>query len=306
MENRAHALAAGLFTLLLGLGVIAVYAWFGGDTVQTKNLMLVSRYPVSGLNAQAPVRFRGVTVGKVVAINFDPVNPLSVLVEITVRSDTPLTQGSYAQLGSQGVTGLAYVILDDAGNKPAALAAAEGAIARIEVRPSFMDSMTDAGQQMLANFSQTATRINALLSDANQQQLVGTLRNIDQAAARVASVASGLEPTLRSMPALVGEAGIVLKRVDTLLVNLNQRVDAFERAAKGAGELTQSGVALSDAVMTETLPRLNQLADDLQQAVRGMERTLNDHNEQPHGLIFGRNPAPPGPGEAGFESKGGR
>jgi phospholipid/cholesterol/gamma-HCH transport system substrate-binding protein len=108
------------------------------------------------------------------------------------------------------------------------------------------------------------------------------------------------------MPVLVGDAGIVLKRVDTLLINLNQRVDAFERAAKGAGELTQSGVALSDAVMTETLPRLNQLADDLQQAVRGMERTLNDHNEQPHGLIFGRNPAPPGPGEAGFESKGGR
>ena len=34
MENRAHALAAGLFTLLLGLGVIAVSAWFGGDTVQ--------------------------------------------------------------------------------------------------------------------------------------------------------------------------------------------------------------------------------------------------------------------------------
>ena len=94
MENRAHALAAGLFTLLLGLGVIAVSAWFGGDTVQMTNYMLVSSHPVSGLNVQAPVRFRGVSVGKVVSISFNPLEPRSIQVEITVRSDTPLTKGT--------------------------------------------------------------------------------------------------------------------------------------------------------------------------------------------------------------------
>ena len=32
MENKAYALAAGLFTLLLGAGVIFVAMWFSGKT----------------------------------------------------------------------------------------------------------------------------------------------------------------------------------------------------------------------------------------------------------------------------------
>ncbi len=304
MENRAHALAAGLFTLLLGLGVIAVSAWFGGDTVETKNFMLVSRHPVSGLNAQAPVRFRGVTVGKVVAINFNPEDPLSILVEISIRADTPLTQGTFAQLGSQGVTGLAYVILDDKGNKPGALAGEDGKLARIDVHPSFMDSVTDSGQAMVENFNEVAKRVNTLLSDDNQKHLVSAVRNLDTMSARVSTLATSLEPTVRAMPALAADAGVALKRADALMANLNQRVEAFERAAKGAERLTDSGAALSDAVLTETLPRLNQLADELQRTARGIERTLNDIDEQPHSLIFGRNPLPPGPGEAGFSARG--
>ena len=80
MENRAYALAAGLFTLLLGIGVVAAALWFSGDTVENQEYLLVSRYPVSGLNAQAPVRYRGVTVGKVVDIRFDPLEPRTILV----------------------------------------------------------------------------------------------------------------------------------------------------------------------------------------------------------------------------------
>jgi phospholipid/cholesterol/gamma-HCH transport system substrate-binding protein len=130
------------------------------------------------------------------------------------------------------------------------------------------------------------------------------VRNIDQMSGRVATLATTLEPTARALPTLVGDAGLVLKRADTLIANLNQRVDAFERAARGAERLGDSGAALSDAVLTETLPRLNLLADDLQRTSRGLERAINDLNEQPHSLIFGRNPPPPGPGEAGFGAKG--
>ncbi len=185
MENRAYALAAGLFTLLLGIGVVAAALWFSGDTVENDEYLLVSRYPVSGLNAQAPVRYRGVTVGKVVDINFDPNDPRAILVRIQVRTGTPLSQGTYAQLGSQGVTGLAYVMLDDDGKKPGQLVGEGDQLARIEVRPSFIDSLSASGQDMIVNFNQVAQRVNTLLSDDNQKQLVGTLRNLDQATRQI-------------------------------------------------------------------------------------------------------------------------
>lgn len=306
MENRAHALAAGLFTLLLGLGVVAVAAWFSGDTVETTNYMLVSTHPVSGLNVQAAVRFRGVTVGKVVSINFNPREPRKIQVEISVRSDTPLTQGTYGQLGSQGVTGLAYVILDDDGKSPQPLVGDGENLARIDVRPSFMDSISNSGQELIENFGVVAKRVNTLLSEDNQKHLVSAVRNLDQMSGRIATLATTLDPAVKALPGLAGDAGVALKRADALMANLNQRVEAIERAARGAERLTDSGAALSDAMLNETLPRMNQLADELQRTARGVERALNDLDEQPHSLIFGRNPLPPGPGEPGFGSRGAR
>ena len=305
MENKAYALAAGLFTLLLGVGVIAAALWFSGNVVETQDYLLVSRYPVSGLNPQAPVRYRGVTVGKVVSIDFDPRDPRAIQVQISVRTGTPLTKGTYAQLGSQGVTGLSYVILDDDGSKPEPLVAESDNLARIDVKPSFIDSVSASGQDMIENFNQVARRVNTLLSDENQKQLVSTLRNLDQASGKFASLAIAIEPTVKALPALASDTGIVLKRADTLLANLNQRVDSFERAAKSAEQLGNHGAALSEAMLIESLPRLNLLLEDLQRSSRGLERLLNEINEQPQSIVFGKNPIPPGPGEPGFPAQRG-
>ena len=59
-----------------------------------------------------------------------------------------------------------------------------GAPPRIEVRPSFIDSLSASGEEMIVNFNQVAKRVNVLLSDENQQQLIGTLRKLDQASGK--------------------------------------------------------------------------------------------------------------------------
>ncbi|HUO43306.1 MAG TPA: MlaD family protein [Burkholderiales bacterium] len=256
MENRAYALAAGLFTLLLGAGIIATALWFSNDTVKTRDYLLVSHHPVTGLNLQAPVRYRGVTVGKVVNIEFDPDDVRNILVRIAVRADTPLTHGVYAQLGSQGVTGLSYVMLDDDGSNPALLS---GELARIDVHPSFMDSVTSSGQQMIENFNRVAQRVNVLLDDKNQKQLMATLHQFDRAADGISSLA--------------GNASMTLKRADSVFVEVN-----------------------------DTLPRFNGLLEDVQRSSRGLDRLITEIDEQPHSLLFGKNPPPPGPGERGFSA----
>jgi len=43
MENRAYALAAGLFTLLLGIGVVIAAFFFRGDVAETSDYLLVSQ-----------------------------------------------------------------------------------------------------------------------------------------------------------------------------------------------------------------------------------------------------------------------
>ena len=65
MESRAHALAAGLFTLLLGAACVIAVWWFSGDREAVNDYELVSTGVVTGLNPQAQVRYRGMSAGKV-------------------------------------------------------------------------------------------------------------------------------------------------------------------------------------------------------------------------------------------------
>ena len=49
MENRAYAIAVGLFTLVLGAGVVFIVMWFSGDTEKRDVYRLESRFAVTGL-----------------------------------------------------------------------------------------------------------------------------------------------------------------------------------------------------------------------------------------------------------------
>jgi len=312
MENRAFALAAGLFTLLLGAGVVFAAMWLSGDTEVRETYQLESRHPVTGLNVQAPVRFRGVDVGRVESIAFDPADPRSIRIAVSVRSATPVTRGTYAQLGSQGITGLAYVVLDDDGSKPERLSAAASVEHRIPVRQSFFDEIAGTGKDLVSDANDVARRLNRLLSESNQALLVRTLTGLEEATRAVAAAAGKLEPAMRNLPAATEEARRAFARADELLANMNRltveltrRVDTLERVSAGAEQVGGAAQSLSRAAVDDTLPRVHALLEELARNSRRLDRLLSDLNEQPASLVFGRPATAPGPGEPGFASHGG-
>lgn len=312
MENKAYALAAGLFTLLLGASVIVAAMWFSGRTEAQDTYFLESGFPVTGLNLQAPVRLRGVDVGKVESIQFDPEDPRLILVGIAVNRATPITRGTIGQLGSQGVTGLSYVMLDDDGSKPEPLPPSRDRTARIPVRSSFIDELSGSGKDLIAEFGQVARRLNVLLHEKNQVQLMRTLAGVETVAGRVVALARDIQPVAGSVAALTADARQVLQRADTLVANLNsltqqlaQRVDTLERVAKSAEQIGGSAQSVSSVALAESLPRINQLLEELARNSRNLDRLLTEVNDQPASLLFGRPLAAPGPGEPGFNPQRG-
>lgn len=312
MENKAYALAAGLFTLLLGASVIVAAMWFSGRTEAQDTYFLESRFPVTGLNLQAPVRLRGVDVGKVESIQFDPEDPRLILIGIAVNRAAPLTRGTIGQLGSQGVTGLSYVMLDDDGAKPEPLPPSRDKMARIPMRSSFIDELSGSGKDLIAEFGQVARRLNVLLDEKNQGQLMRTLAGVETVAGRVVALARDIQPVAGNVTALTADARQVLQRADTLVANLNsltqqlaQRVDTLDRVAKSAEQMGESAQSVSSVALAESLPRINQLLEQLARNSRNLDRLLTEVNEQPASLLFGRPLAAPGPGEPGFDPQRG-
>src|ERR1019366_2828890 len=140
MENRAHALAAGLFTLVLGAALAAVALWFSKEDLKLVPYAMITSSSVTGLKVEAPVRYRGVDVGKVDDIAIDTANGGRVRIRIGVKEGTPITKSTYAQLGYQGITGLAYVLLGDDGKSQEPLQSSSAEVTIIRMNPSLMDN----------------------------------------------------------------------------------------------------------------------------------------------------------------------
>ena len=72
MENRSHALMTGIFTLVLLAAAILAGLWFNRDRTERVPFQIVTTQSIPGLNPQATVRYRGLEVGRVDDIIFDP------------------------------------------------------------------------------------------------------------------------------------------------------------------------------------------------------------------------------------------
>jgi len=299
MENKAHAMIAGLFTIAMLAAAVLAAIWFNRDREVRVPYQIATRLSVPGLNPQAAVRYRGLDVGRVDRIGFDPQTAGQILIDISVKPDTPITRSTFAVLGYQGVTGLAYVQLDDQGSDPVRVASSREQLARIELRPSLLDSLQTRGLAILGQTEELTKRLGVLLSDENQQTILTAFSNVSRAAVAVEALPRQLEPTLAAMPALAGEAQRSLaalnrlaRNADTLATGLQGPDGAIARVGAAADDVS----AVADRFIVEVLP----LTSDVRGSLRVLNRTLNGLTERPQSILFGGAGVRPGPGEPGF------
>jgi phospholipid/cholesterol/gamma-HCH transport system substrate-binding protein len=302
MENKSHALLAGAFTLALLAAAVFAGMWLNRDRVEWVPYQIATRLSIPGLSPQAAVRYRGLDVGKVEDIGFDPQVPGQILVRINVQPDTPITQSTFATLGYQGVTGIAYVQLDDDGSKPVRLPSSPERIARIEMRPSLFDQLQNRGLAILQQTEDLVRRVNNMLSPENEKIILGTFSNVSKAATQIETIPRSLQPTLDRLPAMTAQAQQTLHSLDrlshsvtTLSASLQQPNGAIDKLGNAAEELG----AVANRFGQETLP----LATDVRSSLRALNRTLDSLNERPQSVLFGSPRVTPGPGEAGFDAR---
>ncbi|MGR8978985.1 MAG: MlaD family protein [Gammaproteobacteria bacterium] len=301
MGRNKHALVTGVFLIVLIAATTAAIYWIG-HFERERNIYVVStKASVSGLNPESTVFYRGIAVGKVISIGFDPHDSGIILITIEVDKNIVLTKGVYATLQLKGVTGLTQLQLEDSGTIPERLPPGDNPMARIPLVPSLTDKLMVSGEELLKKADNLMQRLNSLLSDENEKNIGDILANLKILSEKLTQLQQGVDKAIAGIPALTDDASKTLSHIDVLAAELQTLTRHVQSLSIKAGGLVDSSKNTGDFLVESTLPKMNELLTDLQTTAQEVKKVANMLESNPQALLFGHGPEEPGPGEPGFK-----
>jgi phospholipid/cholesterol/gamma-HCH transport system substrate-binding protein len=113
MEKDAKYFTVGVFVSVTILALVGFSIWLAGvhDFDRHERYTIFFTDPVSGLDQQATVKYKGVEVGRILGLRLSPDRNDLVKVDVEVREETPVRDKTVATLAIQGVTGQSYIDL---------------------------------------------------------------------------------------------------------------------------------------------------------------------------------------------------
>ena len=102
MEKDAHYFTIGVFVSVTLLALVGFSIWLAGvhDFARHERYTIYFTEPVSGLDEQATVKYKGVEVGKILGMRLTPMRNDLVKVDVEVKADTPVRSRTIATAAS--------------------------------------------------------------------------------------------------------------------------------------------------------------------------------------------------------------
>ena len=316
METKVNYPLVGGFVLVLGSALIAGVLWLasGGGFGKKYDLYLaLVGESVAGLNLNAPVKYRGVDVGKVRDIRLDQNNPEQVRLIFAIEEGTPIKEDTEAVLKTQGLTGIAYVELSGGTlASPPLRAVAPEIYPAIRTKPSLSARLENVLTSVLAKLDSTSEGLNKILSPENLTAFKTTLADLSTVArafaarkdaidAGIASAARTFDNSARVTAQLGEQLGPTLERIGRSADAVQKLGDEAARASERAGRTVDSVGADVKRFTANTLPELQNLLGEMNVLSVSLRRLIEETERNPRGFLLGRKPVPPGPGERAAE-----
>ena len=295
METRSNYVMVGAVTVALLAGVLLFIVWLAGLSNKATNCYdIYFNQAVGGLNKGSNVTFSGVPVGQVKRISLLPNRPEFVWVRIEVDQQTPVLQGTKAQIKGVGFTGVSEIQLDGAvrGSPPISQPGPQGC----PVVPSAtggLGALLNSAPELIDRIQRLTERLTELLSDKNQNAISDILENVDHTTKVLADRAPDLADTIADMRVAVRNAGLAAQRIAILSDSTNRLVN--EQGKPAAEDLRKAIASIQvasdnlNAMITDarpgvqnfsksTLPEVNRMVRDLREltkALQGFTERLN-------------------------------
>jgi phospholipid/cholesterol/gamma-HCH transport system substrate-binding protein len=294
----------GAVTVALLAGVLIFIVWLAGLSNKAQKCYdIYFSQGVGGLNKSSNVTFSGVPVGQVTKISLLPNRPELIWVRIEVDQQTPVLQGTSAQIHGVGFTGVSEIQLAGAERgRPAIQSIGPEGCPVIPTSSGGISALLNSAPELIDRIQRLTERLTELLSDKNQNSIADILENIDVTTAELRKHAPEMGETIAEIKIASHNAGIAANNVAALTDNTNRLVTeqgrpAVENLNKAIVSAKQAAdnlnAMISDArpgvqnFSKETLPEANRLVHDLRQLSQSLQAVSNRVNQQGIGGALG-------------------
>ena len=308
METKVNFAVVGAFVLVLGAALIGGVLWLSSEKSYRKifdTYLVYMEESVSGLTPDAPVRYRGVQVGRVRKIALARGDVEKVELTLDIERGTPIKEDTVAVLVTQGLTGIAHIDLSGGSRDAPALQALPGQdYPVIPSGPSLLVRLDAAATTLIDSLTRTSDSINALLDESNRAALKEAMASLALVsrtlAARSQAIDAGVANAARTMENTARLSG----EISGLVERIQRSAEAFERLSNvGAGAASSAATAVESAradlrqATRETIPETRQLIEELRDLTTSLRRFSDQLERNPAILVHGKPAAKAGPGE---------
>jgi len=294
METRSNHVLVGAVVLAMLAGLLLFTVWLAGlSNKKTRCFDIYFAQAVGGLNKGSTVSFSGVPVGAIEQISLLPDRPEFVWVRINVDDETPVLQGTTAEIKGVGFTGVSEIQLTGAvkGGRPITQPGPQGCPV-LPSSASGLGALLNSAPELIDRIQRLTERLTELLSDENQNSIADILDNVETTTDVLAARAPDLADAIGDARIAARNAGIAAQRVGLLadsttrMINEDARPAAqdLRKAIAGVERATTNlDAMIADArpgvqnLTKSTLPEANRLVRDMRElttSLRGFTERL--------------------------------
>jgi len=321
MESKREDALVGFFVLVAaGLLIITVFLLSG---TMTRGYVSFHSYVknAGGISPGAEVRYGGgPPIGRVTQVHPDPADTRRMVIEFSVKPETPVKADCEVRIASTSPLGDNYLgIVCDKATKGPAKPGQELEAAKYSSFNDLGDSLADLtpkAKELIANLNDRITqlkgtidRVNDLLNDDNRKNISASLSNVrgmlEENRKNIRETISNLRDDSSKIGQTLDDLKPTIKKADDTLAHLDGMLtdnkDDIRRTIQDARKSLANISTLTDRLdymLEANSENIDEIIDNLREISDNMKEFTETIKQRPYTLIRSAAPKEHAPGEA--------
>jgi phospholipid/cholesterol/gamma-HCH transport system substrate-binding protein len=266
------------FFFIFGVGVflLLVIVLIGNRLLKREDCYYTRLQDISiaGLTEGSTIKFQGMNIGHVREISIDRDDTSIVQINFCLKPDVPIKEGTMAQLGNIGITGLKFLELKGGGDGPDIPVGGE-----IPSQKSEWDEITGKASVIAAKLESILNNLNNAVAGIKKEDVEETMESVSGIAKSVDELLKGNKDNITS---IIARVDVLLKEVNSNMNNVTAITKNVKNFTSPEGSL-QKTVGTIEEMLTEikkdyTEADIKDKIDTMFELVESIQRTVDTIN----------------------------